>query len=90
MASGYPSFLKKLGNDIEKLFPDTDDLFVRSTVGNILFGGLRMHCDPIINPELKLICGSLSGRKPPGIKDAAVPGFYEFSFFDNVCNFSRK
>ena len=62
-----------------------DDLFVRSTVGNILFRGLPMQCDPDTFPELKLICGFLMGKKPPAIEDTAVPGIYEWSFFHKVC-----
>ncbi|XP_043267329.1 sensory neuron membrane protein 2-like isoform X2 [Venturia canescens] len=81
IVAAFPSFLKKLGNNIQKLYPGMYDIFARGKVSDVLFGGLPMECDPNKYKELKLICSFLTGKKPAVITDTEVPGVYKWSFF---------
>lgn len=82
--SRFPMFLPKFGNDIHKLFPDMEDVFVRGKVGDFMFGGLPMICDPVKYPELKMICGFFAGNLPDGIDRTDTNGVYKWSFFGMV------
>ncbi|KAL2715184.1 sensory neuron membrane protein 2-like [Vespula squamosa] len=73
--------LEQYGDSIGMLFPEENHLFVKAKVKDILFSGISFKCDVSKHKNMKLICMTLKGKKPPILWNAEIENTYMYSLF---------
>ncbi|XP_020706323.2 sensory neuron membrane protein 2-like isoform X2 [Athalia rosae] len=84
LANMFPAFVGRFGNSIPLLFPDSNSIFVKGQVKDILFDGLPLICDSATHRELNLICSFLKTKRPPILRTTPDAGVYAYSFFNKI------
>nr|APZ81422.1 sensory neuron membrane protein 2a [Adelphocoris lineolatus] len=76
----FPMGLGFLNNAIPFLFPNITDIFVTTTVKDLLFDGILLRCNYTSGPAMP-ICNGLKGRAPPTIWREEETKNYRFAMF---------
>ncbi|KAK2589152.1 hypothetical protein KPH14_001970 [Odynerus spinipes] len=84
LASLSVSLLKQYGGYIRYLFTDENPFFVKAKVKDILFDGIPFACDDKKFAEMKIICMTLKGRKPPIVWSTDAENSYMYSLFGTM------
>lgn len=76
--------MDKFGNNIPKLFPNRNSIFLKANPKEILFDGVKLTCNEKKFPELSTICKTLKALRSPVLKEGEKDGVYYLSIFQRV------
>ncbi|XP_076379021.1 sensory neuron membrane protein 2 [Megalopta genalis] len=80
-----PNFMQQYGNHLPKLFPNRSSIFMKARGTDILFNGVKVTCNRVKYPDLKLICMQLaSSKRPPVLRATDEDDVYLFSLFQKT------
>ncbi|XP_031365828.1 sensory neuron membrane protein 2-like isoform X2 [Apis dorsata] len=79
-----PNYMDKFGNNIPKLFPNRNSIFLKANPKEILFDGVKLTCNEKKFPELSTICKTLKALRSPVLKEGEKDGVYYLSIFQRV------
>ncbi|XP_022913408.2 sensory neuron membrane protein 2-like [Onthophagus taurus] len=73
-----PSALTMVKDAYPFIYPDSKDVFLRTTIGELLFGGITLFCSA---PEIDFFCSTMKGFLPQTVEVAENDRDFIFSMF---------